>query len=239
MLAIENLCAAYGHGEALHGVDLSVVEGEVACLVGRNGVGKTSTMRAIVQELIRVTQGDVRFDGHSLLGLPSHEVVHRGIGYVPEDRRVFASLTVEENLRVPLPSRAAKSRRWTTDSVYALFPQLGEYRRRMAGVLSGGEQQMLSIARSLLTNPRLLLLDEPHEGLAPKVIQEIIEAIKALKKEGVSMLISEQSVRTIQECADRVFVIDRGRTVFGGTPAEFVSDPEITRKYLMVAEYQA
>ena len=239
MLALENVRAAYGHSEALHGVDLSVAEGEVVCLVGRNGVGKTSTMRAIVQEQIRVTQGDVRLDGRSLPGLPSHEVVHRGIGYVPEDRRVFASLTVEENLRVPLPSRAAKTRQWTLDSVYALFPQLGDYRHRMAGVLSGGEQQMLSIGRSLLTNPRLLLLDEPHEGLAPKVVQEIIAAIQALKKQGVSMLISEQSVRTIQECADRVFVIDRGRTVFSGTPAEFAGDPEVTRKYLMVAEYHA
>lgn len=235
MLQIESLHAAYGHSAAIHGVDLSVGEGEVVCLIGRNGVGKTSTMRAVVQELIRVTRGSVLFDGQSLVGLPSHRVIERGIGYVPEDRRVFASLTVAENLRVPVPVRRAGQQGWSLDRVYALFPQLREYRNRVAGVMSGGEQQMLSIARSLLTNPRLLLLDEPHEGLAPLVIEEIIAAIVALKQENVSMLISEQSVRTIRKCADRVYIIDRGMTVFNGTPAEFESDPEIARKYLMVA----
>ena len=239
MLRIESLHAAYGRSSALHGVDLAVGEGEVVCLVGRNGVGKTSTMRAIVQEHIRVTQGAVLLEGNSLVGLPSHQVIQRGIGYVPEDRRVFASLTVAENLRVPLPPVRGARRDWTLERVYALFPQLREYRNRVAGVMSGGEQQMLSIARSLLTNPRLLLLDEPHEGLAPKVVHEIIVAILALKKEGVSMLISEQSVRTIKECAERVYVIDRGMTVFSGTPTEFASDPEIARKYLMVTEHGA
>jgi len=237
MLRIESLHAAYGRSAALHGVDLVAGEGEVVCLVGRNGVGKTSTMRAIVQEHIHVTQGAVLLDERSLVGLPSHQVILRGIGYVPEDRRVFASLTVAENLRVPLPAARGARRDWTLKRVYGLFPQLREYRNRVAGVMSGGEQQMLSIGRSLLTNPRLLLLDEPHEGLAPKVVDEIIAAILALKKEGVSMLISEQSVRTIRECADRVYVIDRGMTVFSGSPAAFESDPEIARKYLMVTEY--
>lgn len=236
MLTIESLHAAYGRSVALHGIDLAVGEGQVVCLVGRNGVGKTSTMRAIVQEQILVTDGAVLLEGQSLIGLPSHEVVLRGIGYVPEDRRVFASLTVAENLRVPPAPVRGRPLRWTMERVYDLFPQLREYRNRVAGVMSGGEQQMLSIARSLLTNPRLLLLDEPHEGLAPKVVEEIIAAILALKKEGVSMLISEQSVRTIKECADRVYVIDRGMTVFCGTPAEFTANPEIARKYLMITE---
>lgn len=238
MLRIEQLHAAYGRSAALHGVDLVVGEGDVVCLVGRNGVGKTSTMRAIVQEQIHVTRGAVLFEGKSLVGLPSHQVIHRGVGYVPEDRRVFASLTVEENLRVPAPAERGARRNWTLERVYALFPQLREYRNRVAGVMSGGEQQMLSIARSLLTNPRLLLLDEPHEGLAPKVVEEIIGAILALKKEGASMLISEQSVRTIQECADRVYVLDRGTTVFSGTPQAFADKPEIARKYLMVASQE-
>jgi branched-chain amino acid transport system ATP-binding protein len=237
MLSIERLHAAYGRSATLHGVDLAVAEGEVVCLVGRNGVGKTSTMRAIVQELISITQGAVRFDGESLAGLPSHEVIRRGIGYVPEDRRVFAGLTVAENLRVPPAGRGP--RRWTIERVNRLFPQLLEYRHRMAGVMSGGEQQMLSIARSLLTNPHLLLLDEPHEGLAPKVVDEIIGAIHALKQEGVAMLISEQSLRTIKECADHVVVIDRGVTVFSGTPERFLADPEIARKHLMVAGHAA
>jgi branched-chain amino acid transport system ATP-binding protein len=234
LLELSGLAAAYGRGAVLRGVDIAVGTGEVVCLIGRNGVGKTSTLRAIVQELVRVTGGTVRFDGGSLVGLPTHEVIRRGIGYVPEDRRVFASLTVAENLRVPVaPAQGARAR-WTLERVYALFPQLREYRNRVAGVMSGGEQQMLSIARSLLTNPRLLLLDEPHEGLAPKVVDEIIAALLALKSEGVAMLISEQSVRTIKECADRVSVIDRGMTVYCGTPAEFEANPEIARKYLMV-----
>lgn len=220
---------------APHGIELETREGEVLCLVGRNGVGKTSTMRAVVQELIRVTQGSVIFDGASPCGLPPHEVVRRGIGYVPEDRRVFASLTVAENLCVPVSGSKARQA-WTIDRVYALFPHLRDYIERIAGVLSGGEQQMLSIARSLLTDPRLLLLDEPNEGLAPKVVDEIIAAIQALKGEGVSMLISEQSLHTIAACADRVCVIDRGMTVFNGTKAQFESNPDIARRYLMVAE---
>ena len=236
LLELSGLAAAYGRGAVLRGVDGSVAAGEVVCLIGRNGVGKTSTMRAIVQELVHVTGGSVRFDGRNLVGLRSHEVIRLGIGYVPEDRRVFASLTVAENLRVPVASAQGGGARWTLDRVYQLFPQLREYRNRVAGVMSGGEQQMLSIARSLLTNPRLLLLDEPHEGLAPKVIDEIIASLLSLKSEGVAMLISEQSVRTIKECADRVAVIDRGMTVYSGTPAEFEADPEIARRYLMIAE---
>ncbi len=236
LLEISGLAAAYGHAPVLHGIDIRVAEGEVACLVGRNGMGKTTTMRAIVQELVSVTAGNVLFHGDSLVGQPSHQVVRRGIGYVPEDRRVFASLTVAENLRVPAASPSGGAARWTLERVYTLFPQLRAYRNRSAGVLSGGEQQMLSIGRSLLTNPQLLLLDEPHEGLAPKIVDEIIQALMTLKGEGVAMLISEQSVRTLQGCADRVYVIDKGMTVYSGTPAEFNADPEITRKYLMVAD---
>lgn len=234
MLELNNVSAAYGRGMALHGITLSVGRGEVVCLIGRNGVGKTSTMRCIVQDTIRVTEGEVTFDGQSLLGLSPHQVIRRGIGYVPEDRRVFASLTVAENLRVPPLSRA--DGRWDIDAVYQLFPQLKEYRYRQAGVMSGGEQQMLSIARSLLVNPQLLLLDEPHEGLAPKVAEEVIAALLVLKREGISMLISEQSLRTIRGCADRVYVIDRGMTVFSGTPEQFDADPEITRRYLMATQ---
>jgi branched-chain amino acid transport system ATP-binding protein len=233
MLKIRSLHAAYGRIEALHGVDLDVNEGEVVCLVGRNGVGKTSTMRAIVQELITVTKGTVDFYGVSVVGQPSHAIINRGIGYVPEDRRVFASLTVAENLRVV--RAGAGNGAWTPDRVYTLFPHLAEARKRLAGVLSGGEQQMLSIARSLLTNPRLLLLDEPNEGLAPKIIDEIIAAILKLKQERVSMLVSEQSLRTIRACGDRVVVIDRGASVFHGTAAEFLANPEIARRYLMVS----
>ena len=232
MLKIRALHAAYGSIQALHGVDLEVAEGEVVCLVGRNGVGKTSTMRAIVQELIQVTSGTIELDGGSVVGVPSHEIIRRGIGYVPEDRRVFASLTVAENLRVV--RKGMGSGAWTAEKVYALFPHLAEARRRLAGVLSGGEQQMLSIGRALLTNPRLLLLDEPNEGLAPTIIEEIIAAIHKLKAERVAMLVSEQSLRTIKACGDRVVVIDRGRSVFHGTAKAFLDDSGIARRYLMV-----
>lgn len=234
MLTIENLQVAYGHSKALHGVNLTVGEGEVVCLIGRNGVGKTSTMRGVVQDMVRVTDGRVDFDKVSLNGLQPHEVIRRGVGYVPEDRRVFPSLTVMENLSVPGPVRRAVSDPWTIERVFGLFPQLKEYRRRLGGVLSGGEQQMLAVGRSLLTNPKLLLLDEPHEGLAPRVAEEVVAAIADLKAQGVSMLVSEQALKMIDAVADTVYIIDRGMTVWNGTPRDFENDAEITRKYLTV-----
>ncbi|WP_203416595.1 ABC transporter ATP-binding protein [Paracoccus sp. MKU1] len=234
MLRISDLRAAYGKAEVLHGIDLEVGLGEVVCLIGRNGVGKSSTMKSIVRDQIAVTGGEIIFDDRSLAGMRAHEVIRRGVGYVPEDRRVFASLSVLENLNVPRPVAAADRRRWTVDEVFRLFPQLHDYRHRKAGVMSGGEQQMLSIARSLLTCPKLLLLDEPHEGLAPKIAEEVVDAIVALKREGVSMIVSEQALNTIRRCADRVYVIDRGMTVWNGSVDGFYADPEITRKFLMV-----
>ena len=234
MLEIRNLHAAYGKAEVLNGVDISAAPGEVVCLIGRNGVGKSSTMKSIVRDQIAVTGGEILFEGSPLTGLRPHEVIRRGVGYVPEDRRVFASLSVLENLRVPRPVAAQDRRRWSVDEVFALFPQLHDYRHRKAGVMSGGEQQMLSIARALLTCPKLLLLDEPHEGLAPKIAEEVVDAILALKREGVSMIVSEQALNTIRRCADRVHVIDRGATVWAGSVDGFYADPEITRKYLMV-----
>lgn len=242
MLELAGVEAAYGHARALHGIDLVVDEGEVVCIVGRNGAGKTSTLRSIVQDLITVTGGSVRFGGEELAGLAPHEVVRRGIGYVPEDRRVFASLTVAENLTVPRSfagggagaGAGAGADYWTPARVEELFPPLAEFRGRVAGNLSGGQQQMLSIARSLLTNPRLLLLDEPHEGLAPLVARSVVEAIGRLKSLGVSMLLSEQQLHLVHETADRIYVVDRGRIVFSGTVAEFDADEEIARRYLMV-----
>ena len=234
MLSLRDVHASYGKAEALHGIDLTVAPGEVVCLIGRNGVGKSSTLKSIVQDQIAVRAGAVEFEGRSLVGMRPHETIRLGIGYVPEDRRVFASLSALENLRVPRPVRDVSRRTWSLEQVFALFPQLFEYRHRTAGVMSGGEQQMLSIARSLLTQPKLLLLDEPHEGLAPKVAEEVVDAIVALKAEGVSMMISEQALHTIRRCADRVYVVDRGVTVWNGTVEEFYDTPEITQKYLMV-----
>lgn len=234
MLRMQSVHAAYGKSEVLHGIDVAVDAGQVVCLIGRNGVGKSSTMKSIVRDQITVTGGEITFDGQPLAGLTRHEIVRRGVGYVPEDRRVFASLSVLENLRVPRRVTATDRRIWTLEQVFLLFPQLYDYRHRTAGVMSGGEQQMLSIARALLTQPKLLLLDEPHEGLAPKVAEEVVDAIVALKSEGVSMIVSEQALNTIRRCADRVIVVDRGSTVWEGTVDSFYQNPEIARKYLMV-----
>ena len=236
MLVLERVQAAYGHSQALHGIDLEVNEGEVVCIVGRNGAGKTSTMRCVVQDLIRVTSGSVRFKGEEIAGLEPHAIVRRGVGYVPEDRRVFPSLTVTENLTVPRSLAPAGAGYWTVEKVSELFPQLREFRSRLAGNLSGGQQQMLSIARSLLTNPQLLLLDEPHEGLAPIVARDVVNVINQLKSLGVSMLISEQQLHLVHDTADRIYIIDRGRTVFSGTMEEFERDPDIARRYLMVVQ---
>jgi len=234
MLTLRDVHASYGKSETLHGINLTVEPGEVVCLIGRNGVGKSSTMKAIVQDEITVHSGLVEFEGKSLVGMQSHEIFRLGVGYVPEDRRVFSSLSVLDNLKAPRIVRDASRRMWSLDQVFELFPQLYDYRHRTAGVMSGGEQQMLSIARSLLTHPKLLLLDEPHEGLAPKVADEVVDAIDALKAEGVSMMISEQALHTIRRCADRVYVVDRGVTVWNGTVDGFFANPEITQKYLMV-----
>ncbi len=236
MLVLERVQAAYGHSQALHGIDLEVNEGEVVCIVGRNGAGKTSTMRCVVQDLIRVTSGSVRFKGEEIAGLEPHAIVRRGVGYVPEDRRVFPSLTVTENLTVPRSLAPAGADNWTVEKVSELFPQLREFRSRLAGNLSGGQQQMLSIARSLLTNPQLLLLDEPHEGLAPIVARDVVNVINQLKSLGVSMLISEQQLHLVHDTADRIYIIDRGRTVVSGTMEEFERDPDIARRYLMVVQ---
>ena len=236
MLVLERVQAAYGHSQALHGIDLKVNEGEVVCIVGRNGAGKTSTMRCVVQDLIRVTSGSVRFKGEEIAGLEPHAIVRRGVGYVPEDRRVFPSLTVTENLTVPRSLAPAGADNWTVEKVSELFPQLREFRSRLAGNLRGGQQQMLSIARSLLTNPQLLLLDEPHEGLAPIVARDVVNVINQLKSLGVSMLISEQQLHLVHDTADRIYIIDRGRTVFSGTMEEFERDPDIARRYLMVVQ---
>lgn len=236
MLELSQVQGNYGHSQAVHGIDLTIGEGEVVCLVGRNGAGKTSTMRCVVQDLITIKSGSIRFGGEDITHLSPHEIVRRGIGYVPEDRRVFANLTVAENLTVPRSFASAGEQHWTVETVSELFPHLKEFRSRLAGNLSGGQQQMLSIARSLLTNPRLLLLDEPHEGLAPIVAHDVVDAINRLKSYGVSMLISEQQLHLVHETADRIYIIDRGHIVFSGTTEEFERDPEIARRYLMVVQ---
>jgi branched-chain amino acid transport system ATP-binding protein len=219
ILAVEGLTAAYGPTQALFGVDLAIPDGGVTALLGRNGVGKSTTIKAICRMLPH-RSGTIAFDGHDLTRLPAHRAARLGIGLVPEGRRCFANLTVAQNLAV-----AARPGPWTWDRVADLFPRLGERQCQRAGTLSGGEQQMVAIARALMTNPRLLILDEATEGLAPIVRQEIWAAIRALKAEGgLSILLVDKSLRELATVADGAAVINRGETVWAGPMADLPGD---------------
>jgi len=229
MLEIRDLHAVYGRSHVLHGVSLTAREGEVVSLLGRNGAGKSTTLKAVMG-LVRVTGGSVTFDGAALTALPTHVISRRGLGYVPEDRRIFADLTVRENLLVG--ERAGS--RWTVERLFALFPGLGPLAARRGGSLSGGEQQMLTIARTLVTDPRLLLLDEPSEGLAPVIVRRLGEAIAALKREGLTIVLSEQNLKFARRLADRAYVIDKGEIRFEGTIAALDADESRRRAYLGV-----
>ena len=229
MLEIRGLHAVYGRSHVLHGVSLTAREGEVVSLLGRNGAGKSTTLKAIMG-LVRVTGGEVRLAGAPLTGLLPHEISQRGIGWVPEDRRIFADLTVRENLLVGERARS----RWTVDRLFALFPALQSLAGRRGGSLSGGEQQMLTIARTLAGDPKLLLLDEPSEGLAPVIVRRLGEAIAALKREGLTIVLSEQNLKFARRLADRAYVIERGEIRFEGTIAALDADPERRRAYLGV-----
>jgi branched-chain amino acid transport system ATP-binding protein len=225
LLKLDGVTAFYGASQALFGVDLEVGEGEVVALMGRNGMGKTTTVRTI-SSLLRPREGAITFAGQPTRGLAVHRVARLGIGLVPEGRRCFAPLTVEENL-----TAAARPGDWTRARVEALFPRLGERRAQTASTLSGGEQQMLAIGRALMTNPRLLILDEATEGLAPVVRQEIWAAIHALKG-ALAILVIDKTLKELRKVADRCFLIERGRTVWTGAPAGLT--PELTDRYLGV-----
>ena len=211
LLAVRDLHAWYGEGHALHGVNLDVMRGETVTLLGRNGVGKTTTLRAIMG-LIRKRTGSVTFNGKDLMRLPLHRVAHQGIGFVPEERGIFATLTVDENLI--LPPVVAKGG-MSVDEIFELFPNLKERRNSQGTKLSGGEQQMLAIARILRTGVEMLLLDEPTEGLAPVIVQRIGELLATLKKRGMTILLVEQNFRFAARIADRFYLMDHGKVVEG------------------------
>jgi branched-chain amino acid transport system ATP-binding protein len=230
LLAIEELDAAYGLSRVLFGVSLQVDTGECVCLLGRNGVGKTTTMRSVMGFLPPVG-GRILWKGANIAGWSPHRVTRAGIGFVPEDRRIFAELTVWENLDVA--TRAARrGGNWTIASVYELFPVLRELRDRLGGFLSGGEQQMLTIARTLLGNPELLLLDEPSEGLAPLVVEALLNNIRALKEQGVTILLAEQGVDFSLALADRVYILEKGAIRYTGAAAELRDDQELRDRLL-------
>ena len=229
ILAVENLYTAYGLSQVLFGVTLEVRQGECVCLLGRNGVGKTTTMRSIIG-LTPPSRGRVVWKGDEVTRKAPYQISRAGIGFIPEDRRIFAELTVWENLDV-----AARGRRnggWTVDRVCELFPKLRELMGRQGGFLSGGEQQMLTIARTLMGNPELLLLDEPSEGLAPLVVQHLKEQIARLKADGLTILLAEQNVEFSLDLADRVYVLEKGHIRYEGTAREFRANDAIRQQYL-------
>jgi branched-chain amino acid transport system ATP-binding protein len=232
-LEIAGLNGWYGPAHILFDVGFSVGPGEVVALLGRNGAGKSTTFRAIVG-LLAKRAGSITFDGRDLSRAPTHEIVKAGLGYVPEDRRIFTDLTVEENLEVGRQKPRAGAPVWDPDRLYALFPNLGAMRGRPGGRMSGGEQQMLTIARTLMGNPSLVLLDEPSEGLAPKIVEDMAHAIQALKREGLSIVLSEQNLHFARLIADKAVVLERGRVRFAGTIAELDAAPAIRDAYLAV-----
>ncbi len=224
ILEVRDLHAHYGKSHILHGITLDVHEGELVTLLGRNGAGKSTTMRALMG-LNRQISGRIHMLGHDVTGWPAFRIAALGVGYVPEGRRVFANLTVDENLRVP----ADRPGPWNVARVYELFPRLAERKGNKGRQLSGGEQEMLAIARALLLNPRLFFLDEPSQGLAPLIVQDVFRVISSMRDEGMSVLLVEQNVRAAVEIADRAYVLDDGRVVYEGDAAEFARDEERVR----------
>jgi branched-chain amino acid transport system ATP-binding protein len=230
-LAVSGLNAAYGQARVLFDVALEVRAGEAIALLGRNGAGKSTTFKSILG-LLKHREGSISFDGADISRAPTHAIARRGLGYVPEDRRIFSDLTTEENLRVGRQPPRAGAPIWTPEKLYTIFPNLGELRHRPGARMSGGEQQMLAIARTLMGNPSLLLLDEPSEGLSPKIVEQMIGAILEMKREGVSLLVSEQNLAFARLVADRVYVIEKGTVRFSGTMAEFDARPDVRDAYL-------
>lgn len=233
MLTVENLVAGYGAARVLHGVSFAVGAGEVVTLLGRNGMGKTTTVRAVMG-LVRPASGRIAFGGAEVAGLPPHRIARRGIGLVPEGRQVFPTLTVEENLVATAANRSGGAPRWTLPAVLALFPRLAERRRNLGARLSGGEQQMLAIGRALMTNPRLLILDEATEGLAPLIRAEIWGVLARLRAEGQAILLIDKNLAAILRLADRHVVIEKGQVVWTGTSEALSAAPEVRDTYLHV-----
>jgi len=233
MLTLEGVVAGYGESQVLNGISFGVGAAQVVTLLGRNGMGKTTTVRAIMG-LIRPSAGHIRFDGQEITGDPPYRIAQRGIGLVPEGRQIFPTLSVEENLVATAANRAGGAPRWDLPAIFALFPRLAERRRQSGAKLSGGEQQMLAIGRALMTNPRLLVLDEATEGLAPLIRAEIWQVMAKLRAEGQAILLIDKNLAAVMRLADWHVVIERGRVVWQGDSAALAAAPEIRDTYLHV-----
>ena len=231
MLEVRDLHAYYGQSHILHGVDLDVGEGEIVSLLGRNGVGRSTTCKAIMG--LVPPQGSVRFRGNDLTGLRSDLIARAGVGYVPEDRQVFPTLSVRENLELGL-KKAGKFGRWSFDDVFRLFPNLGARQHNAAGVLSGGEQQMLTMCRTLMGDPDLILIDEPTEGLAPLLVEQVGVLLEEIASRGISILLVEQKLTIALKISKRLYVMGHGKIVFEGTPESLSDNANIRREWLEV-----
>jgi branched-chain amino acid transport system ATP-binding protein len=234
LLELSHVDTYYDDSHILFDLSLTVEAGEVVCLLGRNGAGKTTTVRSIVG-LTPPRGGRITLRGHDLVGLPPFRIARQGIGFVPEDRRVFFNLTVQENLEVARQTWGnGGASPWTAERVFELFPILRERRRQAGGTLSGGEQQMLTIARTLMGNPTVLLLDEPSEGLAPLVVETLRQQLGHLKRSGLTIVLAEQNVRFVSELGDRVYILEKGMVRYQGSMAEFLADGQVRQAYLAV-----
>jgi branched-chain amino acid transport system ATP-binding protein len=231
LLEVESVETRYGLSQVLFGMTLAVAPGEMVTLMGRNGMGKTTTVRSIMG-LTGAMAGSIRFDGREIRALPSYRIAQLGIGLVPEGRQVFPNLSARENLVATAANRGARDGSWTLEKVYELFPRLAERARSMGNQLSGGEQQMLAIGRALMTNPRLLILDEATEGLAPLIRIEIWRCLARLKQEGLAILVIDKNVEALTGIADRHYLIERGRVVWTGSSRELAAAPDVQHRYL-------
>src|SRR5947209_4426251 len=233
MLRIEGLHTYYGHGHILQGVNLEIPPGRIAAVLGRNGVGKTTTLRSIIG-LVSPRSGRVLLGDRDVAGWAPHRIVRLGVGYVPEGRMIFPDLTVVENIQV---AQRVAARQWTIERLFEIFPALAERRRSKGGQLSGGEQQMLAVARALVTDPRIILLDEPSQGLAPLVVEELVRLIRRLRGEGVSFLLVEQNLRLAEAVADMVYVMVKGQTVYRAPLAQFAAEREDVKTRFLSLRY--
>ena len=235
LLAVEDLHAHYGKSHILHGVSLEVDAGEIVCLLGRNGVGKSTTLKTVMG-LVRPSRGTVVFKGTLVGGLPPYRIARLGLGYVPEERRIFPTITVRENLLMGVNRRPRRPRNggWTLERVYEFFPRLRERDRQRAGTLSGGEQQMLTVGRTLMGNPDLLLVDEPTEGLAPMIVEQVERILGEVQRSGTPVLLVEQAMETALALAQRVYVMSKGQVVFSGSVQELQDSRAVRKQYLEV-----
>lgn len=236
MLEVRNIHSYYGKSHILLGVSLDLKEGEIVCLLGRNGVGKSTTLKSIIG-VIQPKQGSIRFHDQELIGKEPFKIARLGVGYVPEDRRIFRSLTVHENLLMGIKTGgkgSAGEGGWTIERVYHLFPKLEERKNNKGAYLSGGEQQMLTVVRTLMGNPRVILVDEPTEGLAPLIVKDVLDMLATVRKSGVTILMVEQNFKAATKVADRFYIMSKGQIVFTGNTTELLAAEEVRKNYLEV-----